>query len=369
MTTEIPERPSPAGSQDQPLGHAAVSFSRGFPSWLARQKCSIAITTYRIGRLVLIGLNSDGSLHLQNQHIEQCQGLWTDGQSMRVGALSSLWRYQNTIAANSFTDAGTDRLFAPREARVTGQIDIHDIAEGNLTQIGGGERDVVFVSTAFNCLATTSKTASFKPLWHPPFVSGIVGEDRCHLNGLAIVDDRPAYVTTVGTEDVAGSWRNQRTSGGLVLEIQTGSPVVSGLSMPHSPRVYDQKLWVLDSGRGNLCIVDTQRSEITRVADMQGYARGLSFTGRFAVVGLSRPRTNDIFSGLELDDKIKKSGNAAMCGVAVVNIDTGQVEEWLSFGEPVNEIYDVAVLQGVRRPEATSMYGDDVRRVVSVEAM
>ena len=50
-------------------------------------------------------------------------------------------------------------------------------------------------NTLFSCLAAASPTHTFRPLWRPPFVSRLAPEDRCHLNGLALRDGEPRYVT------------------------------------------------------------------------------------------------------------------------------------------------------------------------------
>ena len=99
-----------------------------------------------------------------------------------------------------------DRKFVPREGRVTGRTDIHDIGMAEID----GARAPIFVNTLFSCLATVSDTASFRPLWRPKFISALAPEDRCHLNGLAMDGARPAYVSAVSRSDVADGWRERR---------------------------------------------------------------------------------------------------------------------------------------------------------------
>ena len=85
----------------------------------------------------------------------------------------------------------------------------------------------MFVNTLFSCLATLSETHSFAPLWQPPFVSRLAAEDRCHLNGLAMRDGEPRYVTAVAATDVADGWREQRRDGGVVIDVATGEIVLA----------------------------------------------------------------------------------------------------------------------------------------------
>jgi uncharacterized protein (TIGR03032 family) len=175
--------------------------------------------------------------------IEQCQGLWTDGRTLWTSGLHTLWRFENDLHEGVLSPDGADRRFLPREGRVTGRLDIHDIAVGDAGALGGPEgRRPIFVNTVFSCLATVSDTESFRPLWRPPFVSALVAEDRCHLNGLAMDGDRPAYVSAVSRSDVSDGWRERRRDGGVILDIASGETVAADLSMPHSPRLYDGRL-------------------------------------------------------------------------------------------------------------------------------
>src|SRR4051812_25967874 len=237
----------PAPRAKSPPPERMTMASPGLAAWLAEQGISLALTTYQAGRLFFIGRKPDGGLRAHERLIEHCQGLWTDGTDLWTSGKSVLWRFRNDLREGARTERGADRRFAPREGRVTGAIDIHDIGVGGP---GAGGRGPIFVATAFNCLATISDEASFRPLWRPPFISALVGEDRCHLNGLAMDGGRPAFVSAVSRSDVADGWRDRRRDGGVVIDVASGETIVTGLSMPHSPRLHGGKLWVLNSGRG-----------------------------------------------------------------------------------------------------------------------
>ncbi len=366
VTTDTPATAGP-GREGSAGDGQILLLSQGFSDWLAANDCSVALTTYQAGRLFLIGRKPDGGLRAHERMIEQCQGLWTDGQSLWTSGLYALWRFENDLDPGRSLPNGVDRVFVPREGRVTGQIDVHDIGVGDLGQFGGaGGEGPIFVCTAFNCLATTDDHASFRPLWRPPFISEITGEDRCHLNGLAMDGARAAYVSAVSRSDVADGWRERRRDGGVVIDVATGETVASGLSMPHSPRLYDGRLWVLNSGRGELCTIDPATGDVTPVAFCPGYARGLAFVGRYAVVGLSRPRHNQTFEGLELEQRLSDKDAVPRCGLVVIDIDTGRTVEWLRFAHTIDELYDVAILPGVRQAEAIGFRGEGIKQVVRV---
>lgn len=341
-----------------------LMLSPGFSQWLEEERVSLALTTYQAGRLFFFGRKQDGSLRAHERLIEQCQGLWTDGQSLWTCNKSALLRFENDVGPGAVTPTGADRRFVPRETRITGAVDVHDIGMGLVE----GKRQPIFVNTAYSCLATISDTASFRPVWTPPFISALAREDRCHMNGLAMDGDRPVYVSAVSRSDVADGWRERRRDGGVVVDVASGEIAAGGLSMPHSPRLYDGKLFLLNSGTGEFGTVDTATGAFTAITFCPGYARGLAFTGRHAVIGLSRPRRNKTFEGLELQDRLTAKDAVPRSGLLIVNIDTGTSVQWLRFEHTIDELYDVAVLPGVKMPEAIGFVGDDIERTISIEA-
>ena len=204
------------------------------------------------------------------------------------------------------------------------------------------------------------------PLWQPPFITRLASEDRCHLNGLAMADGRPRYVTAIGRTDAADGWREHRRDGGCVIDVETGEVVLDGLSMPHSPRLYRGELWLHDSGNGYFGRADLKAGRFEPIAFCRGYLRGLSFVGDFAVVGLSLPRGSKTFSGLALEDNLNEKGVSALCAIQVIDIRSGDVVHWLRIEGLVEELYDVVMLPGIRRAMAIGFKSDEIRRVITV---
>lgn len=212
-----------------------------------------------------------------------------------------------------------------------------------------------------------SKRYSFTPLWTPPFLSRLAPEDCCHLNGLALADGEPAYVSAVSRSDVAAGWRDRRHDGGIVIDIEDGEIVLGNLSMPHSPRVYDQRLWVLNLGTGELGFVDRARGRFEPVAFCPGFLRGLAVHDHYAIVGLSKQRRERTFAGLALDQRLKEKDAEARCGLWVIDLRSGHVVHWLELEGVVIELYDVAVLPGVRRPMALGFHSDEIQRLITID--
>jgi uncharacterized protein (TIGR03032 family) len=339
-----------------------IATSRQFPEWLAEQKLSLAFTTYQSGKLFLLGLQASGKLSVFERTFNRCMGLWSNGQTLWMSSLYQLWRFENALAPGELHQ-GYDRLYVPQVAYTTGDLDIHDLG------VDARGRPV-FVNTLFGCLATISDTHSFTPLWQPPFLSKLAAEDRCHLNGLAMENGLPRYMTSVSRTDVADGWREKRADGGCVIKVSNGQLVMDGgLSMPHSPRLHRGKLWLADSGSGRFGWVDTERGVFEEVAFCPGYIRGMAMVGDFAVVGLSRPRHNKTFSGLALDRALAQRGVEARCGLLVIDLRSGDIVHWLRLEGVVEELYDVVALPGVRCPMALGLVSDEIRRVLTVGEM
>jgi uncharacterized protein (TIGR03032 family) len=335
-----------------------VTSSRYFAAWLAEQRVSLAFTTYQTGKLFLLGRHPTGQLAVFERTFNRCMGLWANDQTLWMSSLYQLWRFENALRPGE-THNGCDRLYIPKVGCTTGDLDIHDIAVD-------ADGRPVFVATSFGCLATLSERYSFTPLWRPAFLSKLAAEDRCHLNGLALDEGRPRYVTAVSTSDVTDGWRDRRRDGGCVLEVPSSRIVASGLSMPHSPRVYRNRLWLLNSGAGFLGEIDPASGAFTPLTFCPGYLRGLTFVRDYAVVGLSRPRHDKTFGGLALEAELTKREAEARCGLQVIDLRTGAVAHWVRLEGMVSELYDVVILPGVVRPMALGFKTDEIQRTIAV---
>ena len=335
--------------------------SRHFASWLAQQNISLAFSTYQSGKLFLVGRKSEGELALFERTFNRCLGLWGDAQSQTLWASTAfqLWRFENILQPNE-KEKDFDRLYVPMRGYTSGDIDVHDIAMG-------ADGILYFISTLFSCIATLSEKHHFKPLWQPEFISKLAAEDRCHLNGLALRDGKPAFVTTVAQTDSADGWRDHRRDGGCVINIADHEIITQGLSMPHSPRWYRDKLWLLDSGNGYLGFINPDSGHFEQVTFCPGYARGLAFSGDYAIVGVSRPRNEPTFSGLALDDELAKRNAHARSGLVVIDLSSGDVAHWLWVEGVVTELYDVVVLPTVTRAKLLGFKTDEIRYTVTAE--
>lgn len=333
-----------------------LTVSPGFRQWMLDQQVSLAFTSYQTGRLLLAGVDPQGQLAFNKQNYFRAMGLhYADGALHLAGAFQ-IWRLENLLNPGEYAYGAFDCVLVPRAAHTTGYIDAHDLA------IDRAGRPIV-VNTRYSCLATLDERFSFRPLWQPPFITALHPEDRCHLNGLAMEDGVPRFVTSVNTTDVENGWRELPRDGGVVVDVQSNEIVAADLSMPHSPRIHDGALWVQDSGRGYLLRIDPQSGHTERIAFCPGFLRGLSMHGGFAVAALSQARHGK-FKELALQDELERRGLEAWCGIVVIDLGKGEVVEHLRIEGGFTELFDVAVLPGVRNPMSIGIQSEEIVRTV-----
>jgi len=311
-----------------------------FPQLLKQIASSVLVSTYQAGKLVVLR-EAEGKLNTHFRVYNRPMGLAADRSRLAIGTALAVEYYRNMpLVAARLEPAGRhDGAFLPRQLHVTGNIDVHEMA-------WAGD-ELWLVNTRFSCLCTLDGEHSFVPRWRPSFISGYAAEDRCHLNGLEVIDGKPRYVTALGTSDVAGGWRENKASGGVLIDVDSGEMICRGLSMPHSPRWYQDRLWVLESGNGSLATVDLDTGRVETVAELPGFTRGLTFYGPYALVGLSQVRESAVFSGISLTERVSERN----CGVWIVDIRSGQVAGFLRFEDAVQEVFAVSILPGLRFPD------------------
>jgi uncharacterized protein (TIGR03032 family) len=315
-------------------------YTQSFPEFLNQLGSAMLVSTYQTGKLICARYDG-GQLNTHFRNFSRPMGLAVAPGRIAVGTRAEVLDYRNfpAVAPKVEPIGKHDACFLPRNKHFTGDIRIHEIAFA--------QGELWLVATNFSCLATLDAEHSFIPRWKPPFISQLTSEDRCHLNGLCVIDDEPRYVTALGETDEPGGWRENKASGGILMDVETGEIVLSGLSMPHSPRWSEDRLWVLESGKGTLSVADLDAGTVETVAELPGFTRGLLFAGGLAFVGLSQVRETATFGGLPLMERLDER----LCGVWAVNPQSGQIVGFLRFEELVQEVFDVALLPGVRYPE------------------
>lgn len=350
---------APGAAPEAEAGKTNISVSRGLAGWLTARRTSLAFTSYQTGQLFLVGLHPNGTVSFNQQNFSRAMGVcWRPGR-LYLGSLCQLWRLENILRPGEVGNEAFDAVLVPRNGQTTGDVDIHEVAVDE-------EGRVIFVNTKYSCLATLDLRHSFKPIWKPHFISKLAPEDRCHLNGLAMQDGQPRYVTAVSRSDVIAGWRERRHEGGVLIDVRSDRIVTDQLSMPHSPRVVGDNLYVLDSGRGRIVRIDPATGEKADIAFCPGFLRGMSIFDGHAIVTVSKPR-NGSFAGLLLDGELKTRDAEPWCGVLIVNLGSGDIVEWIRLEGHITELFDVATMPGVACPMSIGPNAPEMQNTISFE--
>jgi uncharacterized protein (TIGR03032 family) len=312
------------------------------PNILLQLRSSLLITTYQAGKLVIVRKDGD----VVNTHFRTLQkpmGMAVAPDRVAIGTAQEIWEFRSipAVARRIKPEGKHDAAFLPRVGHVTGDIQIHEMHYFN--------NELWFVNTVFSCLCTVDRDHSFVPRWRPKFVTNYAPGDRCHLNGLGAYEGRPRFVTALGETNAVAGWRENKKNGGLLIDMDSDEVIMRGLSMPHSPRWYQNRLWLLESGSGSFGYVDLQTCKYETVCQFPGFTRGLDFIGNLAVIGLSQVRETAVFSGIAITERLTETER--ICGVWLVDIHSGQTVAFLKFEEAVQEIFAVSILRGALFPD------------------
>ena len=346
------ERSAPGPQPTQPF---SCQHTPELPELIAELGCSLVISTYQAGKLIVI--SSDGERLIQlPRTFDTPMGLALDDSRLAVATKSEIVLLANEprLADSYPKQPGRyDALFIPRSVHFCGQLMVHDMV--------WTEQGLLGVNTLFSCLFRLDPDFSFAPMWRPPFISKLAPEDRCHLNGLAVVDGEPRYATALGESDVAGGWRDKKERGGILLDVESGETILHGLPMPHSPRVYDGQLYVLLSATGEIAKVDVERGQFEVIHRVDGFVRGMARIGDYLFITSSRVRKRHVFGDLPL----AKAGTA-FCGITVLHLPTQAKVGELRYVRSCEEIYDIQVLPGLQRPGIMGLADSTHRRALSL---
>lgn len=328
------------------LSPFSCSFTPNLPELLTKLNCTIVITTFQAGKVIFISPKNEEELVQLPRSFKRAMGLTTQGDKMAIATGKEIIVLKNSkeLAFNYPNKKATyDALYVPRAAYFTGEVDIHDLH--------WGKKGLWAVNTSFSTLCLIDDNYSFTPVWQPHFISQLAGEDRCHLNGLAMENGEPIYITALGKGDTKHAWREDIVKGGILMHIPSNEIIVEGLAMPHAPRIFDGKLYVLLSAKEQLICVDPQSGKYEVVAAIPGFVRGMAKHGDFLFVGTSKLRKNSsTFKHLKIADK------ADVAGVTIVHLPTGTIMAQMTYHASVDEIYDIQVLPNIVRPNILNTY-------------
>ncbi len=359
MPTEKTDTLQTPAPPQEPNARTDISFSSGLKSFLQSNQVSLAFTSYQSGNLYLFGPGTDEKLAMHQAAYPQAMGVVGNAHRIYLASHSQIVRLENVLAPGQRANNKHDRVYVPRNFQTTGAVDLHEIgvcADGK----------IVFINTKYSCLCEFSLTHSFRPIWKPKFISKLAPEDRCHLNGLAMKDGKPRFASAICRSDIVDGWRDRRHDGGVIIDIETDEVISENLSMPHSPRVHGEQIWVANSGTGEIGFIDRDNKRFQPFAFCPGFIRGLAFLGDYAIVTLSKPRYKR-FDGLQLADALEQRDADPWCGVQIISLTDGSVAHWIRFDGAIQELFDVCVLPGVMDAITLGPQSAEIQNFITIE--
>ena len=307
------------------------THSPTLPKLLWELGCTLVFSTYQAGKVIFIRATSPDQIEQRSLDFPRPMGLAVSDQRIAVATQDEVVVLANTSDKASTEIERAEGAYAIEKTYFSGEVDTHDLA--------WGKDGLWAINTLLSSMALADDDSSFEAQWRPAFISDVVPEDRCHLNSVAMVDGQPEYVTAFGKVDTYEGWRDMKTSGGILMNVPSGEIVLDGLPMPHSPRVYDGKLYLLLSATGELVCAEPETGGYEVVAQLPGFVRGMARCGDYLFVGLSKLRkTSATFAALPISDQ------AVFSGIVVVSLSEGRIVEHLKYETGCEEIYDVQVL-------------------------
>jgi len=333
-----------------------TTFTPSLPELLSRLNCTIAITTYQAGKLLFISSADQERLTILPRTFNKPMGFDVLGDRLILATRDEVLLFEDSaeLAAHYPNHPATyDRLYLPRITYHTGQVDMHDIA------FGGNE--ILAVNTSFSTICKITGKFNFLPVWKPQFITELVAEDRCHLNGMVILDGKPKYVTMLGHSDIREGWRNGIETGGLLIDIETGETILEGLPMPHSPLWHKGELYMLLSASGQVIRINPGAKKYQVISMLDGFCRGMDIFGDYMFVGMSRLRRNSsVFAAFPF------AGRAQQAGIRVIHLPTGAQVGELIWHSSVDEIYGLKILAGTSRPNILNTINPVFKRALAI---
>ena len=318
-----------------------------------KMKITVALSTYQAGKVVFISATSPDKLVQLPRNFDTPMGIALDKNRLAIATVDEVVQFTNEPTASVGYDSKKeyDAFFVPTASFHTGRVHMHDIEFG--------EGGIYGVNTNFSMLGLINGEYSFLPIWKPPFIEHVNSQDQCHLNGMAMQDGKPKYVTILGISHQAGGWRKNKLNGGILMDVQTNEIILRNLQMPHSPRLHNGKLYLLQSASGTLSEVNLETKTIEVIKNLKGFVRGMSLHGDYAFIGLSKIReTSTAFWDMPIAQYKNRSG------FVVVHLPTKAIIGEVTYENSVDEVYDIRVLPDTIRPNILSNLDEGAKRVI-----
>ncbi|WP_462157484.1 TIGR03032 family protein [Pseudoalteromonas sp. GB56] len=311
------------------------TYSKNIPELMRRLNISVMFTTYQADRVVLLN-SSDSGLKCLVRYFPRPMGIALNDDLLAIAMKDQVTTFKQSskLAFEYPNKPGQyDSIFFPLSVHFTGKIDAHDVSFSN--------EGLVVVSTAYNCISKVGGTFGFEPLWKPDFIDEVFPTDKCHLNGMAIDENGELALATAFSEtNVYFGWK-QTNQNGLLFDLRNNTVVCRDLQMPHSPRVFNGDIYLLESLAETLVRIDRETGMKEVLYKFTGFARGMNLIGKYAFIGISKFREESLRN---LSINIDNSN--VVPSIVVFDLSKNTVIGEIQFHSDIEEIYDVVCVKG-----------------------
>ncbi len=317
-------------------------YSKSFPKILHKLKSTLIYSTYQAGKVIMISSANGDTITKYAKNFKRPMGIAVseDSKQLAIASKSEIGIFSsNPVLAASYPEQKEkySHLYIPQSKFNTGIVDTHEIV--------WSEDELLITNTLFSSISKMSHRYHFDLYWKPDFISSLAPEDRCHLNGVALVDGKPKYVTMFAKTDEAKGWRKLPYNSGMLMDIDTGEVLLSDLALPHSPVVYEGMIYFLLSATGDVMCYDIEKKEAKRLTNFNTFVRGMEVVGDLIFLGLSKIR-----EGSQFFSQLPIKSEDSYCGIRVINRLTGKEVGGLTYTDRIEEIFAVKVAKGVTSP-------------------
>ncbi len=331
-----------------------LNYSGIIPQILKENNICVLLSTYQAGKVIILS-SKNNELFQTPISFKKPMGIAIQGSKLAVACMDEIIFFSKNENIASFVNKENnsyDSVYIERASYNTSTLDIHDLDFGDGVIWG--------VNTLFSCLSIFDINYSHRPKWKPPFITKLVPEDKCHLNGMALKDDIPKYVTALSDDDQYQGWRKNKLNTGILMEVPSGDVILSNLAMPHSPRFYNQELYLLESGTGNLIKVNVEEKSSEVIFNFNCFIRGLTFSNNLAFIGKSKIRENSTdFNKLEVKD------NSLNAGLIIFCMNTLKVIGEINYTAAIQELYDVQIIENTANAVIITKEIEEYRNIIT----
>ncbi len=332
-----------------------IKFAPLIAEILNQNNISIAISTYQAGRVIFIGSKDGITLTQIPVSFKKPMGISILDNKLAVASMDSIRFFADDpkiLKTAKLNDQGFDRAFLERAKYHTGTNDIHDIHFGK-GQIWG-------VNTLFSCICTFDINYSFVPKWKPPFISDLLPEDRCHLNGMVVEDGLPSFTTALSAGNHKNSWKENILESGILMSVPEGEILSDHLCIPHSPIKHENKIYLLESGLGNLVEYDIENKSTKILYCFERFTRGMAIHNGMLFIAVSKVRkSSKTFSKLSFTEKDYPAG------IIIYSLNFNEVLGEIEYHETVEEIYDLKIIPNANKAVAMNEMQEIQNQVIT----